>query len=451
MVSDEGGDPVPLMNLDLLEDSDAIVVAVSGGIDSMVLLDQLCSLRERLHLRLSVAHVNHRMRTASEEEYDFVRNRCQEYGVPFFGTELSPVKNGNFHQYARTERYAFFREVAQRTGSNKIALAHHADDQAETVLMRLVRGSGFIGYAGMAEKTEENGISMIRPLLKVTKKEIVAYQQTNNLPFRQDASNDEDHYTRNRFRHHIVPTLAKEEPEYARKITQLSDYIRDAYVLIDRMSGDFLRDSVRFSETSADVPVAVFRTLDRIVAFDVVKKIADRLSDNRLEINHRQLESALRLAKTDKPNAQTSLGMNLRILRLYDILRFQICPHRTTAFSLFLSAPGTFPLPNGDTVIISQNPCVVDGIFLELWYNNLDLVFPITVRTRQPGDRIRLPGGTKKISDLMIDLKVPREERDKAVVLVNANDEIIWVPGYKVGVLARGGEQKITIHYQRGK
>jgi tRNA(Ile)-lysidine synthetase-like protein len=437
--------------MDLLKDADAIVVAVSGGIDSMVLLDQLCSLRERLHLRLSVAHVNHRRRKASDEEWDFVRSRCEEYGVPFFGKVLQPNPDGNFHQYARTERYAFFREVARQTQSNKIALAHHADDQAETVLMRLIRGSGFIGYAGMAEQTEEGGIIIIRPLLKVTKQAIIDYQTEHELPFRQDASNEEDHYTRNRFRHHIIPALAKEDPQYARKIRQFSEYVRDAYVLIERMSADFLHNSVRFSETSADVSVQEFAALDRMVAFDVVKKIVDRLSGDRLELNHRQLESTLRLAQKTKPNAQIPLGLDLWVLRRYEVLRFR--SHPTTALSFSQSIPGfgTFPLPNGDTVIITQNPCVLDGISLELWYNKLDLVFPMTVRTRQNGDRIRLPGGTKKIADLMIDLKVPREEREDAVVILDANQEIVWIPGFKVGILARQGDQKIMIHYQRGK
>lgn len=446
-----GGLMRKIINRDLFSPGDVVIVAVSGGIDSMVLLDALAAERTALGLRLVVAHVNHGIRNASEEEYRFVERRCAEYDVPFEGMTLDPQKSGNFHQYARNRRYEFFAETARKHGAKKIALAHHADDQAETILMRLTRGSGFIGYAGMSERTAYGELELVRPLLHVSKQTIWEYQKEKNLEFRNDVSNDEDHYTRNRFRHHVLPVIAAEDPRYSEKFAQFSTYVGEAYVLVSRLTREYLESEVEWEPTEASFPVASFLSLDRIVARDVVKRVVDRLTGNTLEISFRHLGDVLALAANVRPNAGITVDKRLRVLREYDRLRFQTIPTSPRPFSVSISGPGRHELPNGDTVIIGENPCIDDGICIEVWYNRLDFLFPVTVRTRQAGDRIRLSGGTKKVADLLIDRKVPAEERARIPLFLNAAGEIFWIPGHRIGSVTGNGEQKIQICYVKGK
>lgn len=440
-----------IIDRDLFSAGDAVVVAVSGGVDSMVLLDALAAERGPLGLRLVVAHVNHGIRKASEEEYQFVEKRCADYGIPFEGLVLDSQKGVNFHQYARNRRYAFFAETARKHNARKIALAHHADDQAETILMRLTRGSGFIGYAGMNDRTAFGDLEIVRPLLGVSKQTIWEYQKENHLDFRCDASNEEDHYTRNRFRHHILPVIAAEDPRYFEKFAQFSTYIGEAYALISRLAEDYLNSEVGWEETAASLPVASFRSLDRIVARDVVKRVVDRLTGNSLEISFKHLDDVLGLAVTTRPNARILVDKRLRVLREYDHLRFQTVTASFQPFSIAISGPGRYELPDGDIVIIGENPCIEDGISIEVWYNRLDFLFPVTVRTRQAGDRIRLSGGTKKVADLLIDRKVPAEERDRIPLFLNAAGEIFWVPGQRIGSVAATGEQKTKFCFVKGK
>jgi len=438
------------LQLDKIARRDRIVVAVSGGIDSMVLLDALCSLKIEYELELIVCHVNHKVRIESDEEYEFVSAKCRQYGIRFEGMVLSPQNDENFHQYARNQRYEFFYETAKKLGANKIALAHHADDQAETILMRLVRGSGFIGYAGISGDGYYKDVPLIRPLLETTRKEITAYQLRHQLEYRNDSSNFEDHYTRNRYRHHLMPIVEKEDPKYQEKFQQFSTYITEAYQLISRLSVSFMADHVKFTEKEASLPIADFLELDRAVARDVIKKTVDRLTKDGLELSFRHLNNILNLAANPKPNARITMNKSLIVRRRYRELCFSMPSPAIFYQEIVLDGFGSFTLQNGDTVNIQENPSDTGGISIELWYNNLDFVFPLCCRNRRIGDRIRLSAGTKKISDLLIDLKVPREEREKVLVVENRNHEIFWIPGYKIGSLAREGNQKIYVSYRKG-
>ncbi|MFA5179552.1 MAG: tRNA lysidine(34) synthetase TilS [Candidatus Izemoplasmatales bacterium] len=435
----------------LIEKNDIIVVAVSGGIDSMVLLDMLCQKRDALHLSVVVAHVNHRMRLESEEEYAFVAEKCQSYNVAFYGMILDYQGEDNFHNYSRNKRYQFFYEIAKKVHANKIALAHHADDQAETILMRLVRGSGFIGYAGISERLAYRDIEIIRPLLHTTRSEIELYQTKHKIIFRQDSSNLLDKYTRNRFRHHILPLIEQENPLYHEKFDQFATYITETYALISRLSTAFIDASVTFALDKAVVSVTAFTALDRAVTRDVIKRIVDCLTLDGFELSFANIESILGLAISDKPNARLILNKNLCIVRKYNLISFETITTEAFAFSQEIPTFGTYPLPNGDMVVITEKRSDIDGISIELWYNNLRFIFPMTFRSRRDGDRIKIIGGTKKISELLIDMKIPFEERNHLAVGITAQAEIFWVPGLKISPVTKTGKQIIYLTYVKGK
>jgi tRNA(Ile)-lysidine synthetase-like protein len=438
-----------ILNQALLQENDSIVVAVSGGIDSMVLLDALCALRETYHLTLIVAHVNHRVRNESEEEYVFVAQQCKAYDVAFEGMTLVHDPTDNFHNYSHIKRYQFFYETAQKYYASKIALAHHADDLSETILMRLVRGSSFIGYAGILEQVPYQTCQLIRPLLAVTRKEIVHYQTTHHLEFRSDASNEEDKYTRNRFRHHLMPLIEQEDPRYRAKFAQFSTYLTEAYALIHRLAENFIQTAVKWTGGEASLSLVAFTGLDRVIARDVIKKIVDQLTGDQVELSFAHFENVLKITTSPKPNARITIDRSLRVLRRYDELCFQTSTPIESPVNQPIYGFGTTVLSNGDTVIIGENPSNSDGISIELWYNNLDFVFPLTVRNRQNGDRIKLTDGTKKINDLLIDRKVVMQERNRILVFLNPHQEVLWIPGYRISPLAREGASKIHLTYVR--
>lgn len=433
----------------LVADRDRIVVAVSGGIDSMVLLDLLAALRTRRKLDLVVAHVDHQKRGVSAEDARFVEARCASYGIPFESMRL-PGGAGNFHDRARKARYAFFHDVAVRRGMNKIALAHQADDQAETILMRLVRGAGLAGYAGIPERADLDGVEIVRPLLAVSRAEIARYQEERDLPYRDDESNAEDHYTRNRFRHHAIPAIASENPRYLQKFAQFSTYVAEAHDVIRRLADGFIETAVDVGTDRLSFSAAAFARLDPAVRKETVKRCFDRLTDDSLELSFSQILAAERIAALDRPHAAYDLPGGCVVEKTYDVVAFRRFPTKAAPFEVSIPGPGTYPLPDGSVIEVAANRVDFDGIRTELCYNNLDLFFPMSVRTRRDGDRIAFPYGKKKLKDLFIDRKVPMDERNAMPLLIGKDGNVLWIPALNIRAAIPPGRERIDIIYRRG-
>ena len=438
-----------VLDRNLVADRDHIVVAVSGGIDSMVLLDLLASLRVRRKLELVVAHVDHQRRRSSAEDARFVESRCKDYGIPFEMMRLEPAGSGNFHDRARKARYSFFLDVARRHGANKVALAHQADDQAETILMRIVRGAGLSGYAGMPRRSEADGIELVRPLLDVSRAEIAAYQAERELPYRDDESNAEDHYTRNRFRHHAMPAIAKENPRYLQKFAQFATYIDEACAVVGRLADEFAAVSVASEAGRVSFSASAFLRLEPAIRKEVVKRGFDRLTENAVELSHAQMLSAIGIIASSKPRGSYDLPAGCRIEKNYDIVAITRGDGADPAFSIPVPGFGRYPLPNGSILFVGVKPDDIDGIHIELCYNNLDFVFPMTVRTRRNGDRIAFAYGTKKLKDLFIDRKLPMDDRNRMPLLVGKGGEILWIIGLNIKAATPPGRDKIDITYTR--
>ncbi len=440
-----------LINQRLLSKNDVIVVAVSGGIDSMVLLDLLCRLRTSLKLTIIVAHVNHGVREASVEEFEFVKAKAEAYHVPFEGIRLDPLPHTHFHEEARKRRYAFFLSVADKYRANKIALAHHADDQAETLLMRLTRGSSFKGYGGILESIREGDITYIRPLLNTTKKAIEAYQEEHGIGYRHDASNDADDYTRNRFRHHVMPAIEKESKPYRQKLNQFSKYMWEANDLISRLSDQFIREYTHNLDQTLQFSVAAFNHLDLIVRRDVLKKVFDTVAQDQHELSFIQSNELLKIIESPKPHASVSLADHITVSKSYDILEIKRLNEEPNALpTLVINGFGSWTFGTDGFTVTKDLPNIIDGICLELWYNNLDLIFPLSVRRRIDGDKIKIGNGTQKIKDLFIDLKVPMTKRDSLPLVVNSLGEVLWIPGIKISSSTKIGDNKLYVVYKRG-
>lgn len=198
----------------LMSNGDKIVVAVSGGPDSMFLLDVLQKIRKSKTFDIVVAHVNHNVRRESYEEAECVKEYCEKNNMIFEYMIIYKYGTDNFHDYARTVRYNFFESLVDKYNAKYLMTAHHGDDLMETILMRIVRGSTVSGYAGFNRETKFDNYTIIRPLITLTKKEIQEYMDNNNLWYAVDISNMKDVYTRNRYRKYILPKLKEENKMY---------------------------------------------------------------------------------------------------------------------------------------------------------------------------------------------------------------------------------------------
>ncbi|MCK5732092.1 MAG: tRNA lysidine(34) synthetase TilS, partial [Tenericutes bacterium] len=229
------------INTNLVNDSDQLLLAISGGIDSMVLLHNMNELKSKMNIQIAVAYMDHQKRDNSNLDYELVMSTCKELNIDCFTEKLINNDKKNFHDYAHKERYNFFVRIAKKINANKIILAHNLNDNAETVLMRITRGSSFEGYRGILPVSKYSDVLIIRPLLDVSREEIVAYQQKYAITFNEDSSNSKNTYTRNRFRHNLLPLLEKENPKFLEKLKQFSDYQSMSYELIDNLSNTYLR------------------------------------------------------------------------------------------------------------------------------------------------------------------------------------------------------------------
>ena len=376
--------------MDMISPGDTVICAVSGGADSVALLFALYLLKEKLEIQLEAAHFNHHLRgEESDGEEAFVRQLCDRYDIPLYlgGNQVVAGKKG-LEAAARDARYAFLRSL-----NGKIATAHTADDNAETVLMHLVRGTGLKGLGGI---TPVHG-NVIRPMLTITRREVEEFLQEWCLSHKEDSSNETDAFLRNRIRHHVMPLLKQENPRLAENLS--------AMALRLRQDEDALASQTEF-ETLPTVqtlktmhPALRSRCLERFLKENGVKEPE--------EIHIAQTEA---LVFSDKPSARASLPGGITIARCYD--RLEALEKDTLPEAVALSCPGEIVFCG-----LRVTCCPAEEII-----NTPDTftVIPqgdMTLRTRQSGDSIRLSGGSKSLKKLFIDRKIPAAQRGRIPVL----------------------------------
>jgi len=415
-------------NMSLIEENDSLLLAISGGIDSMVMFYCINEIKTELNLKIAVAHFDHQKRKESFLDRQLVEETCEKLSIKCFTEKLYTDSNENFHNFARKERYNFFVKLANSIGAKKIVLAHNLNDNAETVIMRLTRGSSFEGYRGILEKSKYKNIPIIRPLLNVSRSDIEIYQKSNNIKYNEDSSNQEDHYTRNRYRHHVLPLLGQENPKYLEKIKQFSEYQELAYKLIEKLANQFIKEVVIESDNEHIVDVFRFNELDEIIKIETIKSIVNIQSNNTIELNYTNIKDIIDLFVNKKPHLELSIDSNLYISKSYNKVFIRNQKVIQSHFEFTADDFGEYPLPSGHLVIITKNPDNYYGNMFKLCYNNLDFIFPLTIRNRRNGDRIKTISGTKKIKDVFINIKVPLKQRNEIPIVLNKNQEIIWIP-----------------------
>ena len=392
---------------DLMAPGDRITCAVSGGADSVALLFALYLLKDKLKIQLSAAHFNHHLRgEESNRDENFVRDFCERYDIPLtvgHGT-IVPGKKG-LEAAARDARYAFLRAIP-----GKVATAHTADDNAETVLMHIVRGTGLKGLGGIAPVSG----SVIRPMLSVTRQDAEDFCAEWSLSYITDSSNDTDAFLRNRLRHHVMPLLKQENPQLAANVS--------AMALLLRQDEEYLAGAAR----AEVMDVENLRKLHPAVRQRCLERFLKESGVREPEKTH--IAQAEALIFTDKPSAFAQFPGGVTIARNYG--KLEVRREAASLAPVTLEEPGVYTW--GDYRITLGESCGADACTV---YPK----GPITVRSRQSGDSIRLPGGTKSLKKLFIDRKIPAALRDRIPVLC---DEAGILAVYGIGTNPRPDDQK---------
>ena len=374
-----------------------VTAALSGGADSVAMLHLLLSLQEALGITVTAAHFNHRLRgAASDGDEDFCRRLCSRLGVPLLvGAGAVVSRSGGLEASAREARYRFLLSCP-----GTVATAHTADDNLETMLFRLARGTALRGLGGIPPRRGR----IVRPILCLTREQVLGYLAEHRLPHREDATNHTDFCARNRIRHHAVPPLRAENPAAAAAALDAARALREDESFLQSLAGQLLCDARRDGGWDAAALAAAARPVR-------LRALRQLLEEHRCrEVNRRHLEAAERLLAAG-PSASLALpGLTLR--RQYGLLVCGTAPDG--AFVPFsLAVPGRYPLPGGRVL-------ACDGPFPYGGEPGLCLAMPgpYTVRSRQSGDTLRLSGGRKTLKKWMIDRKLPAAERDGLPVFV---------------------------------
>lgn len=378
----------------LIVPGDRVICALSGGADSVALTFALYLLKEKMGITLEAAHFNHHLRgEESNRDEAFVRSFCDRYDIPLHvGSGFVTPGEKGLEAAARDARYAFLRSLP-----GKIATAHTADDNAETVLLHLVRGTGLKGLGGIMPVSG----NVIRPMLTVTRVEVEAFLQEYYVNFIQDSSNDTDAFLRNRIRHHVMPLLKGENPRLAENLS--------AMALKLRQDEEFLSLQSDFSVLPT---VDKLRTLHPALRSRVLESFLKKSGVREPEQTHIAMAEAL--VFSEKPSARAAFPGGVTICRNYD--RLEAAVEETPLASIVL---GEYtPIPElGLTVLCTEAEEILNtpDTFTVIPRGNLIL------RSRQAGDAVRLPGGTKTLKKLFIDRKIPAAKRLRLPVI--ADDE----------------------------
>jgi tRNA(Ile)-lysidine synthase len=453
----------------MLQQNDAVLVGVSGGPDSVALLHILVRLASKWNVTLGVAHLDHTLRkTESARDAQFVASLSHALSLPFYLQHTDVAAHAeqaalSLETAGRRARYAFYFETAQKENFNKIALGHHADDSAEVVLINLLRGSGPLGIAGIPPKRRPG---IIRPLIDLKRADILQFLEKNKLSYVIDASNENPVFLRNRIRHQLLPHLADTyNPNVSNALNRLALIARSEEEWLDSLVSQAFQTIAQPFEDRIELSIKPLTSLHVACQRRLLRKAVLHIKDDLKRISYRHIQAVIQLlhhgqkvARIDLPNGLTvrrtpdtllicrkPLPQNRSDLKIKaDAPRFVYRIHDATRKpqTLLLKEIGMLFKWRRMAAAELQSPAVFgsDSVFCDCD----KIVFPLTVRNFQPGDRFRPLGmdGSQKLKKYFINNKIPQKERRRIPILVSGND-IIWIAGHRMG-----REAKITAQTQ---
>ena len=410
-----------IKNLNLIKD-EVLIIGASAGPDSMALLHMI---KNNTNKKLVCAHINHNVRSISDEEEQYIKKYCQDNNIIFESTKVLTYKEKNFENEARKLRYAFFEKILKKYHSHTLLLAHHGDDLIETILMKIIRGSNLEGYAGIKTYSKKKNYTIIRPLLTETKDNLIKYDIDNKLKFYEDITNNDTKYTRNRIRKNILPLLKQEDKNIHIKFLNYSETLQEYYNYIEEITIEKIKQMYKDNKLN----LTIFNKEKYFIKKNIIYYILTQVYNNETNIiKNKQIEEIIDIASSNKPNQKLNLPQNKVIKKEYDYLIITNKNELEKDYKIIFK--DKFKINN--LVIEKINKTIDNGNNIcKLDFKKIKL--PLYIRNRKNGDYIEVLGlnGHKKIKDIFIEKKIPLDKRDSYPLLVDANDNILWIPNIK--------------------
>ncbi|MGM0904585.1 MAG: tRNA lysidine(34) synthetase TilS [Bacillota bacterium] len=420
----------------------SFAVGVSGGPDSLALLHFLWCLKEKYQLRLVAVHVDHMFR--GEESYQealFVQEFCEKRSIAF------ELKQANVPEYiketgkssqvaARELRYQFFNEMMKKHQLSFLALGHHGDDQIETILMRLTRGSSGSARAGISFTRPFEDGEIVRPFLCLTKQELEDYCQRHQLDPRRDSSNEKETYSRNRFRKNILPFLKKENTHAHEHFQRFSEEMKSDDEYLAELTSLKMNKVMEKTNDKVTLDIQAFLTMPIPLQRRGIKLILNYLyGEQPSSLSAIHIDSIFSMIKNPHPSGSLDFPNGLKVIRSYGKCYFQLHPSESKPFQFQVNGPGLVELPEGGFIkaeYYSGDANESQDVETFLVHTGITGL-PLIIRSRQAGDRMTVKGmaGTKKIKDIFIDEKIPKFMRDMWPVVTDREGTILWLPGLK--------------------
>jgi len=392
-----------------VKNNGTVILGVSGGIDSVVMLDLFINSK----LNLVVAHLNHGVRKEAGRDESLVEELAAKNSLKFVSHRIDKPTGGNLEEEMRILRYEFLSRVAKDNNAKYIALAHNANDQAETIFLNILRGSGPAGLAGMKEVSGK----VIRPLLNVKREEIESYANENKLEWTEDLTNRDTLYQRNYLRHKIFPLLTETNPSWLDAVNRMSASQREIDEHLKNEASEYLKS-----------PVSELKKLPKPVLYEVFGLRYEQKKGNRVDLTLRNLADLEKLIAENAGTKRVELPGKISAVRRYEILDFEakndynLDSPSEKKLKLGINRFGTWQIE----VTAGQGKNNKAEVILTKEQFSL-----VKVRTRKPGDLIETHYGHKKLQDLFVDAKINKEQRALWPVMT-ISEEVIWVPGLAV-------------------
>ena len=437
----------------MFQPNDAVLLGVSGGPDSVALFHILRDLSAELKIELAVGHLNHCLRgTASENDARFTRSLANQFNIPFHSDKKDVRQYRkqyrlSLEEAARNARYGFLFSVAGANGYNKIALGHHADDNAEQILMHLFRGSGPLGMSGIPPIRD--GL-IVRPLIHLKKDQIIRFLNENRIDFVLDESNQDRKILRNRIRHDLMPSIKSSlQPQIVHALTRMAQITRSEEEWLEQIIEPLFEESI-LDRSSSRLVLSVDRlkTMHPAVQRRVLRKAISQIKGNLRRITFAHIESVKQNLRTEMSRRSIDLPDRIRVSSRGSKLFISKEDHPLRQTSVGSWIPRMdYHIPKLETVVIKEigahiqfsEMSATNGMDFQsaghhIAFFDMDRVrFPLILRNFHIGDRFSPLGmtGTQKVKDFFINNKIPREDRGRYPLLVS-NDRIIWVVGLRI-------------------
>ena len=415
-----------------LKPGDVVVVGTSGGPDSMALLYILNEFKNIMDLKLVCAHLNHNKRTESDQEQADLSEFCKKNKIIFECKKVEKWGDDNFENEARTVRYAFFEKLVEKYNAKYLMTAHHADDLMETILMRIVRGSTLKGYSGFSRIVDKGNYKIVRPLLTLTKAEIEDFCKKNKIKYSVDKSNFDLKYTRNRYRHEILPFLKNENPNVHKKFIKFSEILLENsnYINkeVDKVFNKVFQNGI--------LDIEKFVILDKIIQTNIIYTILEKIyGDDLLIIGDAHVDLLFNLINSNRSNSIVHLPNNVIAIKAYNELYFKYDEEEYEDYEIEII--NLVNLPNGK-IIEKIEDDINDNSNNIIRLNSKDINLPLYVRNKKEGDKIEVKGlnGSKKIKT---------SDRHLWPIVLDSNDTVVWIPGLKKSKLDKKNSEEYDI------